>query len=110
MQLSSDIWVYALIRRVELGGSFATVVRKGDARGGAVLVKTINRRNGEVRLWAEATGPEGNPVWMRPVISENEADLDAYIARAARIDPDIWVVEVEDAEGRRFLTETVEGG
>jgi hypothetical protein len=110
MQLSSDIWVYALIRRVELGGSFATVVRKGDARGGAVLVKTINRRTGEVRLWAEATGREGAPVWMRPVISESEADLDAYVARAARIDPDIWVVEIEDADGRRFLTETVEGG
>ena len=110
MQLSSDIWVYALIRRVELAGSFATVVRKGDARGGAVLVKTINRRTGEVRLWAEATGREGAPVWMRPVISENEADLDAYVVRAARIDPDIWVVEIEDTDGRRFLTETVEGG
>ena len=59
MQLSSDIWVYALIRRVELGGSFATVVRKGDARGGAVLVKTINRRTGEVRLWSEASGRGG---------------------------------------------------
>ena len=33
MQLSSDLWVYAaLIRRVQLAGSFATVVRKGDAR------------------------------------------------------------------------------
>ena len=109
MQLSSDIWVYALIRRVELGGSFATVVRKGDARGGAVLVKTINRRTGEVRLWSEASGRGGEPVWMRPVTSEVEADLDAYVERAARIDPDIWVVEIEDADGRRFLTEAVEG-
>ena len=33
MRLSSDIWVYALIRRVELAGSFASVARKGDARG-----------------------------------------------------------------------------
>ncbi len=109
MLLSSDIWVYALIRRVELAGSFATIARKGDARAGAVLVKTIDLRSGDTRLWAEAVGQDGGSVWMRPVASTLEADVDAYIARAARIDPDIWVVELEDANGRRFLTETVQG-
>ena len=38
MLLSTDIWVGALIRRAELGGAFAMVARKGDARAGAVLV------------------------------------------------------------------------
>lgn len=109
MRLSSDIWVYALIRRVELAGSFATVARKGDARGGAVLVKTTNRKTGQTKLWAEAAGPDGDTLWMRPTASEAETDVDGYIERAARIDPDIWVVEVEDANGRRFLTEPVEG-
>ena len=109
MRLSSDIWVYALIRRVEIAGSFATVARKGDARGGAVLVKTLNRRTGQTKLWAEAAGRGGDTIWMRPLSSELEADADAYIARAARIDPDIWVVEIEDADGRRFFTEAVEG-
>jgi hypothetical protein len=110
MLLSSDIWVYALLRRVQLAGSFATLARKGDARGGAVLVKTINRRSGEARLWAEAVGAEGRSVWMRPLASEAEADVDAYLTRAARIDPDIWVVEIEDADGRRFLAEPSDGG
>jgi hypothetical protein len=109
MRLSSDLWVYALIRRVQLGGAFATLARKGDARGGAVLVKTFDQRTGVAKLWAEAVGPGGDSVWMRPIASEAEADVDAYIARAARIDPDIWVVEIEDADGRRFLTEAVAG-
>jgi hypothetical protein len=109
MLLSSDIWVHALIRRVELAGSFATVVRKGDARGGAVLVKTLDRKTGLARLWAAATGAGGDSIWMHPTDSEQESDLDAYIARAARVDPDIWVVEIEDADGARFLTETVKG-
>jgi hypothetical protein len=109
MQLSSDLWVYALIRRVELAGSFATLARKGDARAGAVLVKTVDRRTGQTRLYSEATQSDGGSVWMQPVDSTVESDLDAYVMRAARIDPDIWVVEIEDADGGRFLTEPVEG-
>lgn len=110
MEIGSDVWVYALIRRVELAGSFATVARKGDARSGAVLVKTLDRRSGEARLYAQAIGPDGDMVWMRPADSTAEADTDAYIERAARFDPDLWVVEIEDRDGSRFLTEAVERG
>jgi hypothetical protein len=110
MQLSSDLWVYALIRRVQLAGAFATVVRKGDARGGAVLVKTFDSKSGAATLWAEAVGRDGESVWMRPVERDDEAGIDAYIERAARIDPDIWVVEIEDADGRRFLADPTAWG
>jgi hypothetical protein len=109
MRLSSDLWVYALLRRVQLAGAFATVARKGDARGGAVLVKTINRKTGLTRLWAEAAAGDGETVWMRPTAGDAESEADAYIARAASVDPDLWVVEIEDADGRRFLTERVDG-
>ena len=105
MNIHSDIWVYALIRRVQLAGSFATVLRKGDARAGAILVKTVDRKTGDAHLYAEAMHGGADTVWMQPLDSTAEPDTEAYIARAARIDPDIWVVEVEDADGRRFLTE-----
>jgi hypothetical protein len=108
MEIGSDVWVFALIRRVELGGSFATIARKGDARSGAVLVKTLDRRSGEAKLYAQAVGATGDMVWMRPADSTLEADVEAYIERAARFDPDLWVVEIEDADGARFLTEAVE--
>lgn len=110
MLIDTDIWVYALIRRASLGGAFATVGRKGHSRGGAVLVKQVNRRAGEARLYAEATRGDGEPVWMQPTGSKDEADLDAYIERAIRIDPDLWVVEIDDPEGRHFLVERVEDG
>jgi len=110
MLLSTDIWVGALIRRAELGGAFAVVARKGDARAGAVLVKVLNRTDGTARLYAEATRMDGERVWMQPQLTDQEPDLDRYIERAARIDPDIWVVEIEDREGRHFITEKVAGG
>lgn len=106
--LSSDIWVAALIRRAEQGGAFAMVARKGDARAGAVLVKVVNRRSGVTRLFAEALRGDGERVWMQPQDSTEEPQLDGYVERAVRRDPDLWVVEIEDTEGRNFLTEPVE--
>ena len=108
MLLSTDIWVSALIRRAELAGAFAVVARKGDPRAGAVLVKALDRRAGTARLYAEATKGDGERVWMQPVPSDAEAELDAYVERARRIDPDLWVVEIDDVQGRHFLTEAVE--
>ena len=107
MLLSTDLWVSALIRRAEIGGAFATVVRKGDARAGTVLVKVVDRRAGVARIYAEAFRGDGERVWMQPVNSTEEAELDGYVERQFRIDPDLWVVEIDDREGRHFLTEAV---
>jgi hypothetical protein len=109
MRLSTDVWVAALIRRAELAGAFPAVIRKGDARGGAVLVKVLDRRAGRADLYAEAVRGEGERVWMRPVSAgQGEPELDAYAERALRFDPDLWIVEIDDPQGRHFLTEPVE--
>jgi hypothetical protein len=73
-----------------------------------VLVKTVNRRDGVCLIYAEAFRGDGERVWMNPTASHEEPDLDRYIERALRVDPDLWVVEIEDKEGRHFLTEPVE--
>jgi hypothetical protein len=106
--LSTDVWVGALIRRAEAGGAFAMVLRKGDPRAGAVLVKVLSRREGAVRLYASALRGEGETVWMQPLKDAGDTDIEAYVERSRRRDPDLWVIEIEDAEGRHFLTEPVE--
>ena len=109
MELPTELWVQAWIRRAGLEGAFAAVVRRGDARAGAVLLKTADLRARTVRLYAEALrGPEGERVWRQPHPGAPEAELDAYAERQLRYDPDLWIVEVEDRDGRHFLTEPVE--
>jgi len=105
--LSTDLWVSALIRRAELAGAFATVARKGDARAGTVIVKAFDTSNRRARLYSEAFGPDGERLWMQPVESEFESELDDYLQRQIRYDPDLWIVEIEDREGRHFITEKV---
>lgn len=103
MEISSDVWVAGLIRRAEIAGAFATVVMRGDARAGAVIVKAYDTSTRRARLWTEAFGLDGERRWIQPVESEMETELDAYIERQRGYDPDLWVVEVEDRQGRAFL-------
>ena len=109
MLLSTDLWVSALIRRAELAGAFATVARKGDARAGTVIVKAFDTSSRRARLYSEAFGPDGERLWMQPVESEFESELDEYLQRQIGYDPDLWIIEIEDREGRHFITEKVEG-
>lgn len=107
MLLNSDLWVGALIRRAQIEGANATVVRKGDLRAGTVIVKAYNTSDRTARLYSEVFGQEGERLWIQPV-SGTESELDAYIERQRTYDPDLWVVEVEDREGRHFIVETVQ--
>ena len=109
MLIASDVWVGALIRRAELSGAFATLVRKGDARAGTVIVKAYDSSQRKARLYAEAFGTDGERLWIQPVSSDQESELDAFIQKQVGYDPDLWVVEVEDRQGRHFITETVQG-
>ena len=109
MLLSTDVWVSALIRRAELSGAFATVVRKGDARAGDVVVKAYNTSTRTARLFSQSVDMQGQPLWIQPVTSDSESELDAYLERRRGYDPDLWVVEIEDREGRHFLQDKVEG-
>jgi hypothetical protein len=110
MDFRTDVWAAALIRRAELGGAAAFVVRKGDAERGAVLVK-VSTLDGRARLYEPALGPDGGDVFLdlsHGVEGDADAAVEEMIAARVRYDPDLWVIEIEDRDGRHFLTEKVE--
>ena len=108
-RVKTSIWVAALIRRAELSGASAFVARKGEADAGAVIVK-IALLDGHARVWSSTYGRDGQRRWMKATGAEvvPDADAEAYVARARTRDADLWVVEIEDREGRDFLTEEKE--
>lgn len=95
----------ALIRRAEIAGASAVVLRRGDARAGAVLVKAYDTRARTARLFSESVDAEGQRLWIEPLAGATEPELDAFAERQVAFDPDLWRIEIEDREGRHFLTE-----
>lgn len=108
-RLSAALWVDALIRRVNVGGASAFIVQKGDAERGDVLVK-LAQLDGTARLFTPTMDMEGNRIFLDLIVQgvgPEEQDVDAYITRARKRDSDMWVVEIEDKQGRHFLTEPI---
>ena len=104
-EIPAHLWVSALLRRASVAGAFATIVHRGDEERGDVLVK-VTRARGEAQLYAPAFNPEG-PSEFERLATEDELAADALIAKRLKSDRDLWVVEIEDREGRHFLTEKV---
>ena len=102
-RLTTEFWVQAYLRRLFLADIPAFVTDKGDATAGAVLVKQAPL-NGTARLFQRSYDLDGNRVWVTLAEGE-ESGVDAAVARQRSFDPDIWVIEVEDRQGRHLLDE-----
>ncbi len=114
MRLKSGIWVAAYIRRCHGEGAYAVVRRRGAEEAGALFIK-INRLDGTADLYGPA--PQSAFDEARPserafspcfrAQPAGEAEVDAYLARQVKFDPDLWVVEVEDRAGAHRLDHVV---
>ncbi|SDI90453.1 DUF1491 family protein [Lutimaribacter saemankumensis] len=101
-RLTARFWVDAYLARLRLMDIPAFVVAHGDDTGGAVMIK-LNTLDGQARLFHRTFDlASGDRVW--DVLAEGEEDgVDAALARQRATDPDLWVIEVEDRNGRHLL-------
>jgi hypothetical protein len=102
-RLKTHIRIAAHLRRASAGGAFATIARRGDPDAGVIFVRVLMGERA-ARLYFEGRDDLGSPIWreafddLRP-----ESEAEDYIAREIRRDPDLWVIDIEDREGRAFL-------
>ncbi|MFT5785878.1 MAG: hypothetical protein ACI9KK_001229 [Ascidiaceihabitans sp.] len=92
----------AYLTRLRMFDIPAFVVAHGDDTGGAVLVK-LSTLDGKAVLYQRSfdlmTGVRN---WAE-LASGSDVDVDASIDRQRGFDPDVWVIEVEDRQGRHLL-------
>jgi hypothetical protein len=114
MRLKSGIWVAAYLRRGYIEGAFGAVRRRGAEEAGAIFIR-VNRLDGTSDLYGpapQAMFERAQPVERAfspclKVQPASDADIEAYLARQVKFDPDLWIVEIEDRAGRHFLDHLV---
>jgi hypothetical protein len=106
-RLKAGIFVRALIRRVQVAGASAFVVRSGAEEAGAIILK-VSKLNGEVLVLNQARNAKGQLVWAQALGGWSEdARAAAWCDKQVSFDPDLWIVEIEDREGRAFVDEEI---
>ena len=103
-RLTTRFWVDAYLARLRLADLPAFVTGHGDDTAGAVLVKSATL-DGRARLFQRSFDlSSGARVWVT-LAAGGEAEVDEAIRRQRGFDPDLWVIEVEDRQGRTLLEE-----
>jgi hypothetical protein len=106
-RLKAGIFVRALVRRVEVAGASAFIARKGNEEAGAVIIK-VSRLDGTCLVLNQARAGEGELVWVRPLGDwTDEARANVWFDKQIKFDPDLWILDIEDREGRTFVDEKI---
>ena len=111
MRLRSDIWVAAYLRRCGAEGASVALRRRGAAEAGAIFVK-IDRLDGRSALYGPA--PQSSVAEREPGVERvftrvhepqwiDSLDAERRLVREIAFDPDLWILEVEDRDGRARL-------
>ncbi|MCZ6605641.1 MAG: DUF1491 family protein [Alphaproteobacteria bacterium] len=99
-RLRTDLWLSSHLRRCSDQGVPATVVHRGEAQSGTVVLK-LNLAGQGCRVLTQSRGLDGEMGWLPALEGKlvDEAEADAYVERTIGRDPDIWVVEIEHRDG-----------
>ena len=104
VRLPARLEVAALIRLAQNGGGFAAVLKRGEETAGTIiLVLTENGSN--PRLYERMPVADGTRAWhcSKTEDTENKQEFSEYLDRRGRQDDDLWIVELDIANGERLI-------
>jgi hypothetical protein len=105
-RLTSQMLVSALIRSVQAQGGNAMVLHKGESMSGTIVVQIVERGQ-NLGFFERITTLSGTVELIRcgPQAADQPSEISQYIERRVRVDPDIWLLELDIAEGQRLAAE-----
>lgn len=103
-RLTSSFWVSAYLTRLRLHDIPAFVVKHGDDTAGAVLVK-LNTLDGHAQAFQRRFDFMTDRRAWELLAEGEDTTVEASLAKQRKMDPDVWIIEVEDRLGRHLLDE-----
>ena len=110
-RLAASVEAASLIRRAEVAGDFATVLRKGDPERGSLLL-VIRSRGNYAACLERSHSMDGDYRWavVGPAERESEEKLADFLQKRVSFDRDLWLIELDIAQPERFIAETTFAG
>ena len=103
-RLPAHVEVSGLIRQVNAAGGFATVIARGERDAGTILV-VLSHNGGAARLFERMPQLDGTRQWhcSKQQDAASPFEFPDYLDKRRRQDPDLWIVELDIANGERFI-------
>lgn len=102
-RLPTHLEIAGLIRAVESQGGFATVLAKGERDAGTILLVTTGPSD-PTKLHERMPERDGSRRFSvtRELDPDNPQEFNDYLTKRRRLDPDIWILELDIAGAERF--------
>ena len=100
-RLKTYIWVQSQQWRCTRLNLPIYVSHKGEESAGAVIIKIV-LSEGRCHVFSQVRTADGTSAWQSQSDENspiNEPEADDYVGRRLKIDPDLWVLEIEDPKG-----------
>ena len=103
-RLPARLEIAALIRLAQNGGGFAAVLKSGEEQAGTILL-LLTENGANPRVYERMPQLDGSRAWhcsMQQDI-DNKRKISDYLERRGKQDADLWIVELDIANGERLI-------
>lgn len=104
-RLASSLLVNALVRRAQDEGGSAMVLAKGDPDSGSILI-VATQRGADAQCYERGWDAQSRPALV-PTGPTGDSEVAEYWQRRRDRDRDLWVVELDSPDAKRFGAETI---
>ena len=103
-RLPAHLEVSGLLRRVQQEGGFATVIARGEADAGTILIVLADRAAPQ-RAFERMPRPDGTRAFAlsRTADPDDPFAFAEWLDRRHAQDQDLWIVELDIPQGERFI-------
>ena len=103
-RLPAHLEVAGLLRRVQQEGGFATVLAKGEADAGTIMV-VLADRDAPQRAFERMPQMDGTRAWTcsRTADPQDPSVFAEWLNRRRTQDQDLWIIELDVPQGERFI-------
>lgn len=102
-RVTSEFWISALRKRLELEGIPILVTHKGNREAGAILIR-VSDLKGRSKIIVQAPSINSERRWIE-IINDVDYEIELYLKKQKQFDQDLWILEVEKFNDLDFLND-----